>query len=639
MRLAPVFQDHAVLQRDIPIPVWGEASPETRITVHLAGHEAASTTGGDGRWIARLPALPAGGPHELRVVADDGSPAMTLRDILIGEVWVCSGQSNMEFRMRESDASGAQCHGADFPEIRLLTVSTPVKTSLQTAIDGRWTLCTPESIAQFSAIAGWFGRALHTELHVPVGLIANAWGGTRIQAWLSREALMTDPAGREEIAAYEPALHSVRSDVESFATADEWFRARGPESSVNLGLRDEWHSPDFDDAAWPFMQIPSRWQDAGHHFSGIFWFRRRIEIPPHWKGHDLAIHLGSIDKHDETYVNAHLVGGIGWENKNSWCTPRHYKIPASLVADASEIVIAVRVRSHLYHGGLTGPAQSMAIHPANCQAEAIPLAGPWRFAVEQNWGSVTPPPLLDRAPGGPNAPYAMFASRLQPLIPYGIRGFIWYQGESNAGEALLYRRLLPLMIADWRRVWGQGDLPFLQVQLANFHPPLEHPAESDWAELRAAQSAALRDPHVGMAVAIDVGEADDIHPKDKKSVGLRLSRWALARVYGLAVLPSGPLFRSATPVENRLRLAFEYSTGLATRDGGPVRQLAIAGPDRIFIWAESAIVGEQLEVWHPDILAPAAVRYAWATNPEGCNLVNSEGLPASPFDTDNLAQP
>lgn len=636
MHPAPIFQDHAVLQRDCPLPVWGEAAPGTSITVEIGGHSAAAVTGSDGRWITRLPALPAGGPHQLIIQAGNGTPSVTFNDILIGEVWVCSGQSNMEFTL---DQTGAPSGDTELPRIRLLTVSTAAKGSLQTEIDGRWTACSQEAISKFSAVAGWFGRTLHASLGVPVGLIANAWGGTRIQAWLSREALMSDPAGRDEIAAYEPLLYSTAPLPDStFESYDAWFRAVGPENPIDLGRRDGWHTANFDHSAWPTMDLPSRWQDGGHDFSGLFWFRRTIPIPPMWRGRDLMLHLGAIDKHDETYVNGHRIGGLAWEHLNSWCTPRHYTVPSALLGGGTHLVIAVRVRSHQYHGGLTGPAASMCIHPLNSPEARLPLAGPWHFAVEQNWGSIISPAFDGRGPGGCNAPYSMFASRLHPLIPFAIRGFIWYQGESNASEHTLYRRLLPLMIADWRRAWGQGKLPFLQVQLANYQPALDHPAESDWAGLRSAQAAALRDPQVGLAVAIDVGEAGDIHPKDKKTVGLRLARWALGGVYGHSVTPSGPLLRAVTSASGRLHVAFDHASGLSTRDGGRVSNLAIAGSDRRFHWAESRIVGEQLEVWHPDIPCPAVVRYAWADNPEGCNLINADFLPAAPFDTDDLTR-
>lgn len=640
---APLFHDHAVLQRDIPLPVWGSATPGSTVSVTLGDRRALTTTNDDGSWFLRLPPQPAGGPFEL-VIESDGEHFVA-RDVLVGDVWVCSGQSNMQFQLSKTEADNRAPLCADHPRIRILTVSTPAKTDRQSAIGSTWKCGSAHQFEIFSAVAGWFGHTLHAALDVPIGLIDNSWGGTRIQAWISREALMTDPTCRAEVAAYEallyPATEADRAK-RAYGNVDEWFRAEGPENPLNLGLESGWDRPEFDDSVWPELNMPCRWQDQGFDHSGIFWFRRRVPLPQAWKGKALALHLGAVDKHDDTYVNGSPVGRISWENKNSWCTTRDYVIPASLTRDAEELCISVRVRSHQYHGGMVGPASFMNIHPVGDPADAQPLTGAWRYQIEQNWGITIPPATLDltgRGPGGSNAPYTLFNSRLAPLIPYGIRGWIWYQGEANTADPAPYRRLQPLMIEDWRRAWGLGNLPFLLVQLANFTKAEPNPPEqSNLASLRAAQTAALRLPAVGMAVAIDVGDADDIHPKNKKAVGQRLARWALAEVYGRGGLPSGPLLCGMTSNgKGTLRLSFRHATGLRTRGDGSVFHLAIAGPDRKFIWAQSRIDGEHLEVWHPEIPHPAAVRYAWAANPDGCNLVNADDLPASPFDTDELS--
>lgn len=281
----------------------------------------------------------------------------------------------------------------------------------------------------------------------------------------------------------------------------------------------------------------------------------------------------------------------------------------------------------------------MRMYPEADVSAACPLAGDWRFAVEQNWGLVVTPPEAVQSgngPGQPNAPYSMFNSRNGPILGYGIRGWLWYQGESNSHQGALYARLLPLMIRDWRRAWGLGELPFLIVQLANYGPTRFEPCEGGgWPLVRAAQLAALRLPEVGIANAIDLGDAEDIHPKDKKSVGLRLARWALSRVYGRGGVPGGPRYRHMRQAANgRVRIAFDDAGGFRTREDGPVRWVAIAATDRKFVWAEARIDGEELEVWHPDIPHPAAVCYAWAENPEGCNLLNEEDLPAFPFHSD-----
>jgi len=633
MRFVSPFQDHAVVQRDQPIPVWGWADPNEEVVVRLGDSAAKVMTGPDARWLVRLPSLPAGGPYEL--VASSASGGARLDDILVGEVWICSGQSNMGFNLAETKQAPPE-HESDLPRLRLLSVNTQACQGPQTEVYGTWAAATHATLSAFSAVGGWFGRRLHRELGVPVGLICNAWGGTRIQAWMSREALMCDPHGADEVRTYENyAYRAEPVSGKELNTLVEWERYMMTLDTGNAGLAQGWAKADFADQDWKTLSAPGLWQNYGHPGSGVFWFRRTVQVPAAWRGHDLELHLGAVDKHDDTYVGGERVGGLSWsDGPNTWNTPRVYRVPARLVARNGTVCIAVRARSHLYDGGLGGPPEAMRLHPVDNASGALALYGEWRFACEQDWGLQTVP-NLPLGPGNPNAPYTLFDSRLAPLIPYGLRGFIWYQGESNAHEAAVYRQLLPQMIHDWRRAFGQGNLPFLQVQLANFGGTSDKPGPSEWSLLREAQTAALSEPATGMAVAIDVGEGNDIHPRDKRSVGERLARWALAETYGHDEVPSGPLYTGmAIESGNRLRIRFKHAAGLHTRDGGKVHHIAIAGTDRIFQWAEAAIEGDTLVVWHPDLGRPAAVRYAWANNPEGCNLVNDAGLPASPFRTD-----
>jgi sialate O-acetylesterase len=499
-------------------------------------------------------------------------------------------------------------------------------------VDCCWKPCTPDSLADFSAVGGYFGRELHRALGVPVGLICNAWGGSRVQAWLSREALMQDPSGRDEVGFYESLVWQTRKTggIKSFA---EWERTDAPQDPGNLGLGRGWAGAGWDDSAWPTMAVPGHWNKQGHPHNGIFWFRRTLEVPESWVDQDLELSLGAIDKHDETWANGELVGSTGWETPDAWCKHRVYPVPGRLIGADRRVVIAVRARSHIYDGGITGPASLMHLHrPGD---SSLPLSGDWRYCVEHDWGQVVAPEP-DWGTGNHNSPHILFDNRLAPLIPYGLRGVIWYQGESNAGEAGLYRRMLPLMIQDWRRAWGQGDIPFLQVQLANFGVPPHQPGKSQWAELREAQVAVMAEPAVGMAVAIDIGESHNIHPPNKLDVGLRLARWALAGAYGRGGLPSGPLF-SGMKIETggRVRCSFRHvGKGLASREC-PLRHFALAGKDRIFHWAEAEIEGETVAVHNAVVPEPVAVRYAWADSPEGCNLYNEEGLPASPFRSDS----
>jgi len=344
-----------------------------------------------------------------------------------------------------------------------------------------------------------------------------------------------------------------------------------------------------------------------------------------------------VDKHDDTWVNGERVGGISWEVANAWSTPRIYNVPARLIAEDGVLAIAVRARSHIYHGGLFGPAGLMHLAPQQATpGEALPLAGTWRYRVEQDWGTVTAPAKFSLGDGNPNSPATLYDSRLAPLAPYALRGVLWYQGESNVGEPARYRGLLRELIWDWRRAFGQPLLPFYQVQLASFMQPAEQPRESAWAALREAQAAIVDDlPMVDYAVAIDLGEKNDIHPQAKRPVAERLARLALHQVYGRAITTGGPRFRQArTRADGRLEVTFSNAAVLRTRDGAAPTQVAIAGSDRIFRWARSAIEGGCLVAWHDEIRQPVAIRYAWSDFPVGANLVGVEDLPVAPFRSD-----
>lgn len=638
MKLASIFQKHAVLQRDMTLPIWGLGEPGESVVVRLAGRDARTVVDGRGQWLLRLPPQPAGGPHTLIVEAPSGYVEMS--DLLFGDVWLCSGQSNMEWKLKQS---GPEWMGdvSELPQVRFLTLNTSARLGRTVSIEGNWKVCDAASLADFSAAGGFFGRELHRVLNVPVGLICNAWGGTRLQAWMSREALMQDSSGRDEIAFYESLLWQTRRATPT-QTFEEWEkdlreleRTDTHQDLRNLGLERGWTTSNFDDSAWPTMPVPSHWQHHGHLHSGIFWFRRTEQVPETWVGCDLELFLGAIDKHDETWVNGELVGSMGWETTDAWCKPRAYLVPGRLIGHDRQVVIAVRVRSHIYDGGITGPSNLMCLRRAGDSLGSLPIDGDWRYEIECDWGTVALPEP-DWGAGNHNSPHIMFDNRLTPLIPYGLRGAVWYQGESNVGEADLYMRMLPLMIRDWRRAWGQREFPFLQVQLANFGAPAKQPTKSQWAKLRETQLKVLAEPATGMAVAVDVGDAYNIHPQNKRTVGLRLAQWALSEIYGRDGIPSGPLF-SGMKIEmgGRVRCSFRYvGTGLDSREG-ELRHFSVAGKDRIFHWAEAAIEGETVVVCSEDVPEPMAVRYAWADNPEGCNLYNKEGLPASPFRSDS----
>ncbi len=632
LQLASPFQDHAVLQRDQPIPVWGWTTPRTRVCVTLAGNQAICFSNPRGDFSVRLPALPAGGPHSLKVELTATGESLVINDLLVGEVWLASGQSNMNWTLEKSlPLSTEAIDTADFPAIRFFETARTTNLGSQDTTEGRWVAATPESAPQFSAVAFIFARRLHRELGVPVGVLSSSWGGTFVQTWTSRSTLAHNPDLTKWLADYEAQTWT----VERWKHADD----AGPDGVIPVGPKDPgitqaWHTADLDDSQWSAMTLPANWQSAGHKHSGVFWFRRAIKIPADWIGRDLQLNLGRADKQDITYVNGAEVGRTGKDREEQyWSVPREYTIPAAVVT-GDTLIIASRVYSFIYDGGLIGPAGIMSVHPSGNADAALPLAGDWRYRCEHDLGLVVQPtPIMGQ--GVSNSPHMLFDNMIQPLIPYALRGAIWYQGESNADGHALYARLMCDLIEDWRRQWGQPNLAFHQVQLPGFKPAQAYQPDNTWAYLREAQSAALALPNSGMAVIIDLGEAGDIHPINKVPVGERLAQSALARTYGRPVVPNGPLAATFTAQDGSLRITFNDTDGkLTTTDGAAPSHFYVAGEDRAFHPAVAHLDGTDVIVSCPAVPAPVAVRYAWADNPEGCNLAGASGLPASPFRSD-----
>ena len=625
MKLPAIFSDHAVLQRNRPVPIWGWSQPGDTVTVEFAGQKKSAVADANGKWLLRLDPLPASTEPRTLTARVGQTPPITVRDLLVGDVWLCSGQSNMEWPLSSSSTGAATVVAATHPNLRLLTVPHVALIEPQTDIDSAWKTCTPDNAANFSAVGYYFGHELLQNLNIPIGLIDCAWGGTRIETWTSRDALMAEPIARQEVEKFEVWKQSPEGQValKNFA-AKSWDELQGVPDPGNTGYAKGWAAPEFNDADWPTMLVPSQWQTQGHEFSGAFWFRREVNVPAAWAGQDLVLHLGACDKVDTTYFNNTQVGAIGFDTKNSWCMPRVYTIPGRLVR-VGRNVIATRVFSNIYHGGMIGLIEQIRLAGPD---SAVPLDGPWRYQIEHNLGLVQPsgPPP---GPGNPNTLHILYDSMITPLVPAALAGAIWYQGESNAAQPRRYRQLFPIMIRDWRRTFQHETLPFYFVQLANYMPAQMQPVESGWAELREAQTLALREPHTGMAVIIDIGEANDIHPKNKHDVGHRLAVSALAQTYGRPVVASGPLYRSHRIEGDTIRIEFDHvADGL--RAEGALKGFAVAGADRHFVWAEAHIDGNAVVV---SGTKPVAVRYSWANNPRG-NLYNSAGLPASSFRTD-----
>jgi len=620
------------------VPVWGTAEKGETVTVRFADQEANTQADAEGRWEVRLQLMSASSePRTLTV--ESQNVAVAFSNVLVGEVWVCSGQSNMEMGLTNCQNAEAEIATAQFPDVRLFTV--PKRTMMQPETDipdGTWKVCTPETAPPFSGVAYFFGRELHRRLGVPIGLIDTSLGGTTAEAWTSRDGLLGDPKVREIVEEMDrniPLWEQQRAEWQAKICALE-ERTKDIE---NLGFPQGWADFPCPSGEWREMEIPGLWQNRGHNVSGIFWFRKEVELPASWVGKNLVLSLGAADKSDISYFNNEKVGTVSMkEEPGAWSLPRVYPVPGRL-AKAGRNVIAVRVHSDRYNGGLNGPASVMQLScPALPDAKPLPLAGTWHYAIETNYGLVELPPE-PLSPGNINMPCGLYNGMIAPLTPFAVRGAIWYQGESNAGRACQYRALFPALIRDWRKAWGQPDFAFYFVQLANHMAVKSIPDESQWAELREAQTLTLALPHTGMAVAIDIGEAEDIHPRNKQDVGLRLTLNALHQTYGQdSVIPCGPLFQEFQREGRSIRLAFHYvGEGLCAK-GEPLQGFAIAGADRKFVWADARIEGETVVVSSPEVPDPVTVRYAWADNPV-CNLYNAAGLPASPFRADDWNTP
>lgn len=630
VRLPALISDHMVLQQGQRARIWGSADPGERVAVQVAGAKASATTDAAGHWEVQLGPLAAGGPHVLEI---QGKNAVRVDDVLVGEVWLASGQSNMEFPLDRAVNAATVIPAATFPQIREFAVPKAISRTPLAEVSGEWHVCSPASAGTFSAVAFFFARDLQTQLKVPVAIIHSSWGGTPAEAWTSRAALVAQPDLRPMVEHFDASVSDPNAIAAYMRSLEAWQRANVAYDTGNEGFAKGWARPDFNASTWRSMNAPGAWEGQGLGIDGAVWFRRTIEIPATWIGTDLQLSLGAIDDFDTTYFDGQEIGHTGIETLGYWSHARHYLIPKALV-HAGKATIAVRAFDLAGDGGFMGPGAMMRI-ASSAGGEALSLAGPWAYQVERGVGPLQPDwGSQPAAPESQNSPALLFNAMIAPLTRYTLRGAIWYQGEANAERAAEYRHLFPVMIRDWRHAFGLGDFPFLFVQLANFMARAAEPGDSSWAELREAQRQTLREPNTGMAVTIDVGEADDIHPRNKQAVGQRLARWALAGTYARQMEASGPLYASHKVEGAQVRVHFAHGAGLRVSDGTALSGFAIAGADHRFVWADATIAGEDVLVSSPSVSAPVAVRYGWADNPR-VNLVNGADLPASPFRTDD----
>jgi len=658
------FGTHMVLQRLQPLPITGTAPAHAEVTVRLGSRTATVRADAHGRFRCLLSPLRAGGPYTLSARCATAQCEAT--DILVGDVWLCSGQSNMEWRLGATPQRYAQeIDTATDGRIRLLTVPNLRSLEPVHALAGAsWQRLSPESVRDFSAVGYFFGRDLAVSQEVPIGLICSAWGGTIIETWIGPEALQT----LAEFAGQPHPLPVVRARaVEYREHMQAWMAFL---DQHDPGLKSRYQDPDFDDRAWPTVRLPHPHADSDlRDVVGTVWYRHHITLPGGWAGRAVNLYLAAIDTFDEVYVNGQLVRSTTPTTSHPEIQFRCYTgIPAAHFRSDRENVIAVRVfDTGSGPGGFCQrwPWCTVQIEPQDHGAdEVLFINGPWRYhigfvasrnedwrsrlalpavpAVDAGDGAIPDPAFFVEPPDpqSPNFPSLLYHGMICPLAGLPLAGVIWYQGEGNTDHPERYRHLLPRLFASWRALWRLHDLPFLVVQLANYRAgeaDLVGPVDSSWARLREGQDVARGDPRAAVAVTIEVGDAEDIHPLNKRDVGLRLARLARVLVYGEPdLVAGGPWLRSwAEEDGGRVRLSFQDGEGLKTGDGLPIRHLAVAGDDRQFVWAVGRIEEQSVVLSHPQGGAIRAVRYAWANNPAGVNMVNGAGLPAAPFRTDD----
>ena len=618
VRLPRIFSDGMVLQRGRPVPVWGWSDRDETVTLSFNGSSRQVKVKKGEKWKVLLPEQSAGGPYSMTVIASD---TLTLRDVWIGDVWLCSGQSNMEYELfKSAELYPREIASAANPRIRHFKVArnTYFNKNEEVVSAQGWEAANPQTVLQFTAVGWFFARELESRIGVPIGLINCSYGGTPAEGWMHEDELKDFPAYRDRALPFRDTAMVGQIIRRDKALSDGWLK--------NIQALDDvqakgWHLPAGDVSGWSDLQVPGYWNDQGVSDSGgaVVWYRKEVDLPASMAGQPAVLRLGAIVSRDVTWVNGKRVGGATNRYVN-----RRYDIPAGMLKAGRNIIVVKIINESGKGGFIPGKPYRMEVG-----ADTVSLAGGWKARL-----SVTTQPLLrEQTTRFQDLAGALYHGMLEPLIGYGMKGVIWYQGESNISRAQEYRVIFSRMIQSWRKVWGQGDFPFLYAQLANNNPAKPQPSESKLAELQEAQARTLSLPNTGMAVLNDIGEWNDVHPLNKLDVGHRLALVARHMVYGeKSVVYSGPVLRDVKVDGDRMILSFDHvGAGLISRDGRPLKHFAVSADGKKFVWATAVIEGNQVIVSSPSIRSPKAVRYAWADTPEGANLGNREGLPAGCF--------
>jgi sialate O-acetylesterase len=633
VKLPYFFSDNMVLQRQKPIRFWGTASPKSAFNIEFAGEKKKIKTEASGKWEASFPAREAGGPYELKV---DSDSSFSYKNILIGDVWLCSGQSNMEWTVKQVFNAPYELRNANIPQIRSFTVAREISSDPRSNVARAvWQESTSENTAAFSAVAFFFAKEIFRTQHVPIGIIHTSWGGTAIEPWIGIKSMEQHPDFKELALKYigeNQGNQKIESSQDAYASnMQKWMDSF---QKTDPGFTEKWFSGSYVPQDWKTFIAPAYWEDNGlPDFDGIVWLRKEVNVPASMAGKPLLMNLETLKDVDITYFNGTEVGKTSWQPGR-----RIYVVPGHLVKEGINLV-AIRLENPAGLGGFTSRLSSDLRLQELAESDKpliIPLSGVWLF---KNSLAVSMYPAKPADPAeNRRKPSVIYNAMIAPFEDLGLKGFLWYQGEANASEAGKYQKLLPLLIADWRKQFKQPDLSFVIAQLSAYGALTPNPTESPWAELREAQLATLAVPKTGLAVTIDVGNPYDVHPVYKQQVGLRMAAEARRICYGENGLQTSPLYESMQVEGKAIRIRFKYAqSGLQARNGN-LKGFAIAGSDGKFVWANAKIEEKEVLVWSDQVTEPKVVRYAWANSPvesNGANLYNKEGFPAAPFRTDN----
>lgn len=646
--LPSIFDDNMVVQRNNSVPFWGKGVPGTQIKIKASwGNQVRTQVNKDGSWKTKLPTPSAGGPFQITI--ENMNQAIIYENVMSGEVWLCSGQSNMEMPLKgwpPRDTilnSEKEINQANYPKIRLFTVKRKFSTQPQQDCNGSWKLCNPLTVADFSATAYFFGRKLHQELQIPIGLIHSSWGGTPAEAWTQKKYLSPFEDLNKIVKKFDEHENKLKRHKTWLAGLYkiDMNELQGENKWKNLNFKDQkYSSPSFNDSEWPEMELPVHWEQTElGNFDGVVWFRRSIQIPAKWKGRKIILELSKIDDMDATYFNGQRIGTT--HKPGQWQKNRKYKIGPDIIKTGKNY-IAIRVMDTGGGGGIYGEAENMKIYPSDHKDQSLNLTGKWKYLPAANYQNgifyvygegtndyFSQPKIPFKL--NSDTPTVLFNGMINPLIPFKIKGVIWYQGESNTDRPYQYRELFPAMIKSWRDKWNQGPFPFYYVQIA----PYNYGQGTNSQLLREAQLKTLAFQNTGMVVTTDIGNPENIHPANKQDVGKRLALWALAKNYGFNNLVySGPIFQKMKIEVSKIRIFFNHSDFGLMAKGEQLTEFQIAGKNKKFRTARAEIDGKTVLVWHPEIKNPVAVRFGWSNISEP-DLFNKAGLPASPFRTDS----